>query len=415
MTNTRRVALFGSFDPTFLRTRQLTELLALSGCTVCDIGNRGLAQDRVALANKSPVSHLVLAIRLAWLNTSSSLHLLKTNDLEAILVPYPGWMDLPWAAAVARRHRIPLVFDQFISLHDTVVDDRNIVRAESLSAKLLRALEAKMLRHADLILVDTEEQADHYARKFNVERDRFVEIPLSTVDPMVVRPSAPYSISDDTVDNCDSPRNVNDTNQLDNLNVLYFGTYIPLHGVDVILKAAALCSNLSIQFQLIGNGQERPRMLSLADDLNLGNVEFYDFSGVEDLAQRIGKANVCLGVFSTSGKALRVVPTKVYESLAAGKAIVSADCASARRLLSGAGITFVTPGDPHALAAALAELSTNRSRIAQMQTQSRDTFDARFSMTALAERMRTIVDALGRQTIAGGIACTRERDEGCRQ
>ena len=62
--------------------------------------------------------------------------------------------------------------------------------------------------------------------------------------------------------------------------------------------------------------------------------------------------DVCLGIFGTGDKALRVVPNKVFQGAAAGCAIVTSDTAPQRRALGDAAV-LVPPGDPEALAAAL--------------------------------------------------------------
>jgi len=81
---------------------------------------------------------------------------------------------------------------------------------------------------------------------------------------------------------------------------------------------------------------------------------------------RVVAGDVCLGVFGTSDKAARVVPNKVYDALAAGRPLVTADSAAARELLQdGRDALLVPAGDGAALAAALRRLldRDERSRL----------------------------------------------------
>ena len=74
-----------------------------------------------------------------------------------------------------------------------------------------------------------------------------------------------------------------------------------------------------------------------------------------ELPGEIARASICLGVFGTSDKAARVVPNKVFQCAAAGRAVVTA----ATPAMTGAfGDAFVTVpvGDPTALADAVREL-----------------------------------------------------------
>ena len=58
----------------------------------------------------------------------------------------------------------------------------------------------------------------------------------------------------------------------------------------------------------------------------------------------MARHDVCLGIFGTGPKALRVVPNKVFQGAAAGCALVTSDTPPQRRLLGDAAV-LVPPGD----------------------------------------------------------------------
>jgi glycosyltransferase involved in cell wall biosynthesis len=77
----------------------------------------------------------------------------------------------------------------------------------------------------------------------------------------------------------------------------------------------------------------------------------------EYLIDYICKADICLGIFGTSGKATRVIPNKVYQILAAGKPLVTGDTPAIRELLrESPTVRLVTPGSPESLASAVLDL-----------------------------------------------------------
>ena len=91
-------------------------------------------------------------------------------------------------------------------------------------------------------------------------------------------------------------------------------------------------------------------------------ITWLDWVPGADLPALVAAHDVCLGIFGTTPKALRVVPTKVYQGAAAGCAVVTWDTAPQRRAL-GAGAVFVPPGDAAALADALVRLADDRDAL----------------------------------------------------
>ena len=91
----------------------------------------------------------------------------------------------------------------------------------------------------------------------------------------------------------------------------------------------------------------------------------------QELPALVAEHDVCLGIFGTGAKALRVVPNKVFQGLAAGCAIVTSDTPPQRRLLGDAAV-LVPPGDAGALAAALRRLAGDRGEVTKLRQQSRE-------------------------------------------
>jgi glycosyltransferase involved in cell wall biosynthesis len=107
--------------------------------------------------------------------------------------------------------------------------------------------------------------------------------------------------------------------------VLFFGSFLPLHGVEIIAEAARLLAKeKDIRFRFIGQGQTYPRVRAFFREHGLANAEFLGRLPLSRLPGEIGRADVCLGVFGRTEKSRRVVPHKIYQALAMGKAVVTA-------------------------------------------------------------------------------------------
>ena len=241
---------------------------------------------------------------------------MRARQHEWVIVGYPGYLDVLVARALNWRRQRRLALVAFISLYDTAVLDRAQIEADSWKGRLLKRLDRTSFAAADVVLVDTHAHREHFATLFGIPRDKF-EVSLVGEDDDQFRPRA------DTA----SPRSA--------FEALFFGTYVPLHGIEVILDAAELLlPEAGIRITVIGNGQLFPQIREDAAARELMNIVFVDhWVTTTELVEYIGRAHVCLGIFGRTDKAARVIPYKVFDALAMRKPVVTRDSPAVRELL----------------------------------------------------------------------------------
>ncbi len=262
------------------------------------------------------------------------------NSIDVLYMVFPGHHLMPLARWLTRRRLTPVVLDIFISLYETDVEDRARVGAWHPKAWMLWCIDWLACKLADIILIDTEEHRDYFVRRYRISQDKFLIIPVGARTDIF------------------SPQT--SQTQKETFVVHFYGSFIPLHGIETILRAAEELRQENIIFTITGRGQIYPAMRSLAEKLALNNVTFLDPVPLDDLPRRIADAHVSLGIFGTSGKALRVIPTKAYEILAMGKPLITARTpASSRALRDREDALLVEPGDAHDLAEKIRELKSN--------------------------------------------------------
>jgi 2-polyprenyl-3-methyl-5-hydroxy-6-metoxy-1,4-benzoquinol methylase len=94
-----------------------------------------------------------------------------------------------------------------------------------------------------------------------------------------------------------------------------------------------------------------------------------DWVDSAELPDLVAGHDVCLGIFGIGPKAQRVVPTKVYQGLAAGCAVVTARTPATGTL--GDAVVSVPPGDPQALADALRHLALDKESLTVARDRAR--------------------------------------------
>lgn len=330
------VRYFGTYDRDYCRNQILQRGLRLAGAEVSEC--------HVQVWNtrdKSQVNSVGdrLGTGLRYLGSRLSLRrqYAAMPPCDVLLVGYLGHMDARLARQTARGK--PVVLDAFLSLWETVVEDRRMLPPAGPASALLRSMERRAYQAADLVLLDTQAHIDWVAEEFNLPPERFARVFVGA-DDRIFHPPGP----EDAPPPADGSR-----------EVLFYGKFIPLHGVETILRAAhLLAGEPDIHFTLVGRGQTYSAARELAACLDLPRVTWVDWVDYETLPRAIWSAHVCLGVFGPEGKALRVIPNKVFQALACGAPVITADSPALRELPPvGPALTLIPPGDPGALAEAI--------------------------------------------------------------
>jgi glycosyltransferase involved in cell wall biosynthesis len=126
----------------------------------------------------------------------------------------------------------------------------------------------------------------------------------------------------------------------------------------VIVEAAALLAHEGgVEITMIGTGPERAAASQLAAARGARNLTFEDWVSYEELPNRLAACDVALGIFGATAKAKMVIPTKVYQAAAAGRAVVTADTPALREVFTpGEDVLTVRADDPGDLAIMLRRL-----------------------------------------------------------
>jgi glycosyltransferase involved in cell wall biosynthesis len=346
-----RVLCWGTYDTGKPRARVLLEGLRLAGVEVseCRVDVWRGVEDKSQVRG----SWRRLGIGMRWLFAYPKLawKLARAPRPDVLLVGFPGVLDMLVAAPIARLRGIPLAWDMFMSIYDTVVEDRQLLARGSVFARLLRALEGFALRRADLVFLDTQAHARRVESLFGlaggstgavwvgVETEHFPDAPSAVAKQPLVDAHAP-------------------------LKVLFYGQFIPLHGIETIVQAARLTRDAPVEWQLIGTGQETARIEALLVEQPLPNLRWDSWVDYAQLHERLAEADVCLGIFGQSEKAASVIPNKVFQIVAMGRPLITRDSPAIREMLSDVPpcVHLVPPADAQALADAVRDLA-GRERI----------------------------------------------------
>lgn len=378
-----RVCYFGTYRAEYSRNRIMIEGLRRNGIDVveCHEPLWTSIEDRVAAASGG------------WLQPGFWMRAVRTyirllrkyrqvGPYDVLIVGYPGQFDVFLARLLSWWRKRPLVWDIFMSIY-LIALERGLDTRSRFTLDLIRRVERIVCRLPDLLILDTAEYVSWFGRVHGVSPERFRLVPTGA-DDRVFRPMS-----------CLHPD--------DNIfRVVYYGTFIPNHGVEHIVEAARLLAEEpNIRFELIGQGPDLPKTQEMARKYGLKNIEFVPWLDQTALVQRVACADVCLGAFGTTPQSLMTVQNKIYEGMAMEKPVISGDGPAVRQTLRhGEEIYLCRRADGVDLATALSRLYTDPDLRVRLAENGRRSFVESFTIAHIGKCFAGLLTSLSRGVAA---------------
>lgn len=343
--------------PEAMQILQTVDALAALGCDVTLLTPATTSLDAAAILGRplhARVRLWPLDVPRAWWWTARSsqpfyraacAHMRKTRDCDALLV-----RNLKLAEHLLRLPQRPrLVFETHEVFARTFAEQHPKPNLGTrLKLAKLRAREGTVYRQADALAALTEWLIADLREEYGVATQAAVvpdgvDLQLAEAAILPERPAGP-------------PR------------LLYLGSLHPWKGVSTLITALARIPNAHLR--IAGGPAHRVaelQMLAVSNRVS-SRVEFLGHVLPVNRFKVIAEADICLLPLSETSIGSRYTsPLKLFEYMALGKPIVSADVPAIRSVLtSGESALLVPPGDIAALATAVRQLMEQPALAAQL-------------------------------------------------
>jgi glycosyltransferase involved in cell wall biosynthesis len=360
-----RVCAFGSFDKGFDRSWILLEALEQSGAeiTYCHFD---LWAGHRHKTNLFPWRWLLLAGRYLAGAIAISRRFLQSPRCDVLYVGYMGHVDLLFAWLLNLRRRSTLVFDPCISLYNTLVEDRQIVKAGGFIATMIRRLEVIPCRLADVVLSDTRCHGAYFENVLGVARGKVHRVFVGAGEAWQrARWSPPANGS---------------------FRVLFYAKFSPLHGVTAILDAAERLAPEPVHFTMVGGGQLEEAVRQAVEGSRSSSIEWIPWLERDALIDRMRTCHVSLGIFGNTRKAAMVIPNKVFQAIAMGVPTITRDSPAIRELLEDGVSAILCGTDGVEIAEAIIGARDDFGRLRVIAASGREAFETNATHRALAEQ-----------------------------
>ena len=102
---------------------------------------------------------------------------------DLIFVGFLGHFLMPIVKLFTRKK---VIFDAFVSVHQTMVFDRKAFQPNSIPAKLSRYIDRFSCDLADMVFLDTGEHIEYFVREYELDRGKFHKLPASADDSVML-------------------------------------------------------------------------------------------------------------------------------------------------------------------------------------------------------------------------------------
>jgi len=303
------------------------------------------------------------------------------EDFDYFFIGYPGHESiytayfLNFLTKKLGKKRARIIFNPYTSLVDSIITDYRKLKRNSLLSRLYYFIEYFSFHLSDMVISHTLMEKNQYSRIFHLNQKKIVPIYLGA-DEELFYPRK-YKRSDDE------------------MIVGFNGNYIPLHGIDNIIKSAKIIENINknIRFEITGGSNRKKfEKIKLAKSLNVSNIKFNSRVPIEDIPETIARSNIQLGIFGGTQKARRVIPNKVYTGIAMNKPVITANTPAIKELFTHKKDCYLCKiNDSKSLADAILTLYEDEKMRKRIANNGYKLFKERLNSNKIAESLINVI------------------------
>jgi glycosyltransferase involved in cell wall biosynthesis len=184
----------------------------------------------------------------------------------------------------------------------------------------------------------------------------------------------------------------------DQVLCLYIGAHGISHSLPAIAEAAALLADRDdVRFAFVGDGAAKSELERVVRDRGLCNVTMLPGVPREEVPALLASADICLAPLRDVPLFSTFIPSKIFEYLGSGKAVIGSLRGEPARILDEAGAVVVEPEHPRELAAAIGELAADPDRRTAMGRSGRSYVEREFDRRRLAHQYAELMTDLLRR------------------
>ncbi len=371
-----KVCFFGTYDRTYSSNRLILQGLRENNVPVVEIN----AHTKVTLldsASDMTWYHIIRRVFKKFKIFAETFKNIKgVRECDVIYVGYPGHADIFFAFVIAKLFGKKLVFNPLLTVYVGFTEERIVLGKRSLLGLAIKIGEGLAYKICDLIFADTPYQKVLLIKVFGLSESKIKVLPIGA-------DNKGYEYSENK-------------NKGNRVNVVYYGLYSPIHGVEHLISAAQILKDdKDVEFNLVGWGSEYQKNYDRAKELKLKNVIFHPDILEGQHLELLQKADIFIGFLQKHPSVDRIIPNKVYQGLALGRTVLTADAPVTRSVFENKkDMYFIEAANPRAIADAILDLKSNPRLRLEIAAQGYNRYVKEFSPKKVVAKMINYINEI---------------------
>jgi len=349
-----KICYFGIYDPEFGRNKVYISGLKQHGIEVVECRD----------SSRGPLKYWRLWCKHAAIE--------KAGGYDALIVGYPGHVVVPFAKHLSNK---PVTFDALCTLREGEIVSRGKYKHNPFMRFWIDRIDRQAVRSADLILVETNAQRDHFIKMFSLSPDKVFRV-FTGCDVEIYHPQEGIA-------------------KRAKFTAVFRGRFLPEAGIEHIVRAAKLLESSDINIRIIGGGHQAPAITALTQELKPKNIEWIrEHLPPDVLRRKLLECHVSLGQFASHERLERTIPHKAFEVLAMGIPYITGRSAGVSELLiDGKDCLMANLADPEDIAAKILMLKNDPELMKDLAVSGRRLFDEKLTSRKLAQDIISAIDS----------------------
>lgn len=285
---------------------------------------------------------------------------------------------------LAKLFRKKIIADYYISNYDTQILDRKNYPSKSIRAKLYKLQDKTAIDKASKVIFLNKVEAKRYIHLTGIKEEKvnYEIIPLCKKELEFKKSKLPFF------------KNNNEA-----ITICWWGTYIPLHGLEKIILAGKILKNKNFKFKiyLFGNSEERSKKykekikyLQVTNEIIINND--YSFLNKKLPEFLINNCDLALGNFGDSEKAKTVMVNKIVDALQLGLPVLNGESIAPDEFFDYKNDIFRCLNTPEDLANKIIEISKeSREEIEKRVLRGYKIYKDNFSYQSFEEKVKKVI------------------------